>query len=113
MNEQKSEVAQLLQRISLEYEAAQRGLTGLSAGALSTALSSPGWSRSRPITSNSPALSAKREQHNLSSSWQKRFHPRKTRQVDHLIPGLVRQGDCKAVRTSEHESASLVAFVPG
>lgn len=32
MNEQKSEVAQLLQRISLEYEAATRGLTGLSAG---------------------------------------------------------------------------------
>ena len=32
MKEQKSEVAQLLQRISLEYEAAGRGLTGLSAG---------------------------------------------------------------------------------
>jgi hypothetical protein len=32
MNEQKSEVAQLLHRISLEYEAATRGLTGLSAG---------------------------------------------------------------------------------
>ena len=32
MNEQKSEVAQLLQKISLEYEAAERGLTGLSAG---------------------------------------------------------------------------------
>ena len=32
MNEQKSEVAQLLQQISLEYEAAGRGLTGLSAG---------------------------------------------------------------------------------
>jgi hypothetical protein len=32
MNEQKSEVAQLLQQISLEYEAAERGLTGLSAG---------------------------------------------------------------------------------
>jgi hypothetical protein len=32
MNEHKSEVAQLLQRISLEYEAATRGLTGLSAG---------------------------------------------------------------------------------
>ena len=32
MQEQKSEVAQLLQRISLEYEAAARGLTGLSAG---------------------------------------------------------------------------------
>ncbi len=32
MNEQKSEVAQLLQRIGLEYEAARRGLTGLSAG---------------------------------------------------------------------------------
>jgi hypothetical protein len=32
MQEQKSEVAQLLQRISLEYEAATRGLTGLSAG---------------------------------------------------------------------------------
>ena len=32
MNEQKSEVAQLLQQISLEYEAATRGLTGLSAG---------------------------------------------------------------------------------
>jgi hypothetical protein len=32
MNEQKSEVAQLLQRISLEYEAAERGLTDLSAG---------------------------------------------------------------------------------
>ncbi len=32
MNEQKSEVAQLLQWISLEYEAATRGLTGLSAG---------------------------------------------------------------------------------
>ena len=32
MNEQKSEVAQLLQRIGLEYEAAERGLTGLSAG---------------------------------------------------------------------------------
>ncbi len=32
MNKQKSEVAQLLQQISLEYEAATRGLTGLSAG---------------------------------------------------------------------------------
>jgi hypothetical protein len=32
MNEQKSEGAQLLHRISLEYEAATRGLTGLSAG---------------------------------------------------------------------------------
>ncbi len=32
MNEQKSEVAQLLHRIILEYEAATRGLTGLSAG---------------------------------------------------------------------------------
>ena len=32
MDMQKSEVAQLLQRISLEYEAATRGLTGLSAG---------------------------------------------------------------------------------
>ena len=32
MNEQKSEIAQLLERISLEYEAAGRGLTGLSAG---------------------------------------------------------------------------------
>jgi hypothetical protein len=32
MNEQKSEVAQLLHRISLEYEAATRGLTGLLAG---------------------------------------------------------------------------------
>ncbi len=32
MDKQKSEVAQLLQRISLEYEAATRGLTGLSAG---------------------------------------------------------------------------------
>ena len=32
MNEQKSEVARLLQQISLEYEAATRGLTGLSAG---------------------------------------------------------------------------------
>jgi hypothetical protein len=32
MNEQKSEVAQLLHQISLEYEAAARGLTGLSAG---------------------------------------------------------------------------------
>src|SRR5215471_20765593 len=32
MNEQKSEVAQLLQQISLEYEAAGRGLMGLSAG---------------------------------------------------------------------------------
>ena len=32
MNEQKSEVAQLLHRISLEYEAATRGLMGLSAG---------------------------------------------------------------------------------
>jgi len=31
MNEQKSEVARLLQQISLEYEAATRGLTGLSA----------------------------------------------------------------------------------
>ncbi len=31
MNEQKSEVAQLLHRTSLEYEAAERGLTGLSA----------------------------------------------------------------------------------
>lgn len=32
MNKQKSEVAQLLQQISLEYEAATLGLTGLSAG---------------------------------------------------------------------------------
>jgi len=32
MNKQKSEVAELLQRIGLEYEAATRGLTGLSAG---------------------------------------------------------------------------------
>jgi len=32
MNKQKSEVAQLLQQINLEYEAATRGLTGLSAG---------------------------------------------------------------------------------
>jgi hypothetical protein len=32
MQEQMSEVAQLLQRISLEYEAATRGLTGSSAG---------------------------------------------------------------------------------
>jgi len=32
MNEQKSEVARLLQQISLEYEAATRGLTALSAG---------------------------------------------------------------------------------
>jgi hypothetical protein len=32
MNEQKSEVAQLLHQISLEYEAAARGLMGLSAG---------------------------------------------------------------------------------
>jgi hypothetical protein len=32
MNGHKSEVAQLLQQISLEYEAATRGLTGLSAG---------------------------------------------------------------------------------
>ncbi len=32
MNEQKSEVVQLLHQISLEYEAAARGLTGLSAG---------------------------------------------------------------------------------
>jgi len=32
MNGQKSEVARLLQQISLEYEAATRGLTGLSAG---------------------------------------------------------------------------------
>jgi hypothetical protein len=32
MNEQKSEVAQLLHHINLEYEAATRGLTGLSAG---------------------------------------------------------------------------------
>jgi hypothetical protein len=32
MNEQKSEVAQLLHQINLEYEAATRGLTGLSAG---------------------------------------------------------------------------------
>jgi hypothetical protein len=32
MNKQKSQVAQLLQQISLEYEAATRGLTGLSAG---------------------------------------------------------------------------------
>jgi hypothetical protein len=32
MNTQKSEVAQLLQQISHEYEAATRGLTGLSAG---------------------------------------------------------------------------------
>jgi hypothetical protein len=32
MNEQKSEGAQLFHRISLEYEAATRGLTGLSAG---------------------------------------------------------------------------------
>jgi hypothetical protein len=32
MKEQKSEVAQLLQQINLEYEAATRGLTGLSAG---------------------------------------------------------------------------------
>ena len=32
MNKQKSEVARLLQQISLEYEAATRGLTGLSAG---------------------------------------------------------------------------------
>ena len=32
MNKQKSEVAQLLQQISLEYEAATRGLMGLSAG---------------------------------------------------------------------------------
>jgi hypothetical protein len=32
MDKQKSEVAQLLQQISLEYEAATRGLTGLSAG---------------------------------------------------------------------------------
>ncbi|HEY6408354.1 MAG TPA: hypothetical protein VIY29_12875 [Ktedonobacteraceae bacterium] len=32
MNEQKSEIAQLLQKISIEYEAAERGLTGLSAG---------------------------------------------------------------------------------
>ena len=32
MNRQKSEVAQLLQQINLEYEAATRGLTGLSAG---------------------------------------------------------------------------------
>ncbi len=32
MPEHKSEVAQLLEQISLEYEAAQRGLTGLSAG---------------------------------------------------------------------------------
>ncbi len=32
MNEQKSEVAQLLDQISLEYEAAARGLMGLSVG---------------------------------------------------------------------------------
>ena len=32
MNKQRSEVAQLLQQISLEYEAATRGLKGLSAG---------------------------------------------------------------------------------
>jgi hypothetical protein len=32
MNKQKSEIAQLLQQINLEYEAATRGLTGLSAG---------------------------------------------------------------------------------
>jgi hypothetical protein len=32
MNVQKSEVAQLLQQISLEYEATVRGLKGLSAG---------------------------------------------------------------------------------
>ena len=32
MKEQKSEVAQLLQQINLEYEAATRGLTGSSAG---------------------------------------------------------------------------------
>jgi hypothetical protein len=32
MEEHKSEVAQLQQQISLEYEAAQRGLTGLAAG---------------------------------------------------------------------------------
>jgi hypothetical protein len=32
MNKQKSEVAQLLQQITLEYEAATRGLVGLSAG---------------------------------------------------------------------------------
>jgi hypothetical protein len=32
MDKQKSEVAQLLQQISLEYEAATRGSTGLSAG---------------------------------------------------------------------------------
>jgi hypothetical protein len=32
MQEQKSEVAQLLQRINLEYESATRGLTGLSDG---------------------------------------------------------------------------------
>jgi hypothetical protein len=32
MNKQKSEVTQLLEQISLEYEAATRGLTGLSAG---------------------------------------------------------------------------------
>jgi hypothetical protein len=32
MKKQKSEVARLLQQISLEYEAATRGLTGLSAG---------------------------------------------------------------------------------
>jgi len=34
MNKQKSEVAQLLQQINLEYEAATRGLTGLSAGSV-------------------------------------------------------------------------------
>ena len=38
MDKQKSEVAQLLQRISLEYEAATRGLTGLSAGSAKTQL---------------------------------------------------------------------------
>ena len=32
MNEQKSEVAQLLHQINLEYEAAARGLMGLSTG---------------------------------------------------------------------------------
>ena len=53
MNKQKSEVAKLLQQISLEYEAATRGLTGLSAGSAKHSLSPRDWNRSEPITSNS------------------------------------------------------------
>jgi hypothetical protein len=44
MSENQSEVARLLAQISVEYEAAQRGLTGLASARATTSLSQPVWS---------------------------------------------------------------------